>query len=99
MEQEKVDRLAALNGFQLAALALLASSAAALGVLFALRRLGIVGARPIPPEAATQPAVPHEGSDVTPTHFSETLIVPGVTFTGGEVAEQDLTDGRSPEGV
>jgi hypothetical protein len=99
MEREKVDRLAELNGFQLAGLAVVASTVAALSVLYVLRKIGMVGSPPLPPWAASQPAVPHEHQDGTPEHFSETLLVPGITFTGEEVAEQDSTEGRSPEGV
>jgi hypothetical protein len=99
MEREKVDRLAELNGFQLAGLALLASTVAALSVVYALRKIGVVSAPGLPPWAASQPAVPHTNHEGTPEHFSETLLVPGMTFTGEDVAEQDATEGRSPEGV
>ena len=99
MDREKTDRLGELNGYQIAALAILASTLAALGVLYALRRIGILGAPPVPPEFATQPAVPHGQEERTPDHFTEELLVPGITHTGEEIAEQDRENGRSPEGV
>lgn len=99
MESEKTDKLGELNGYQIAGLAILASTLAALGMVFLLRRSGLLGARPLPPEMATQPAVPHTQDNGTPNHFTEELLVPGITYTGEEVAEQDRVAGRSPEGV
>jgi hypothetical protein len=43
-------------------------------------------------------ADPAQSSDV-PSHFSEDLIIPGLTHTGQEILEQDLQQGRSPDGV
>ena len=99
MASESKDRLGDLKGYQIAGLALLASTLAALGVVFVLRRSGILSGPPLPPEMATQPAVPHSTDEGTPNHFTEELLVPGLTYTGEEIAEQDREIGRSPEGV
>jgi hypothetical protein len=99
MESEKTDKLGELNGYQIAGLAILASTLAALGMVFLLRRSGVLGAPPLSPEMATQPAVPHASDNGTPNHFTEELLVPGITYTGEEVAQQDREAGRSPEGV
>lgn len=34
-----------------------------------------------------------------PNHFSEGVVIPGLTETGVEVEEQDVIYGRSPEGI
>jgi hypothetical protein len=99
METEKADRLGELNGYQIAGLAALVSTVAALAVVFVLRRSGILGAPARASEAETQPAVPHSSSSGTPRHFSEELLVPGKTFTGQDVAEQDRSKGQSSEGI
>lgn len=98
MESEKVDRLGQLKGYQIAGLALVASTVAALAVVWTLRRLGILGPRQAGGDER-QPAVPHGSHGETPRHFSEELLVPGMTFTGEQVAAQDHEIGRSPEGV
>jgi hypothetical protein len=99
MQREETDRLGDLNAYQIAGLALVASTVAALGVVFLLRRSGILGGPALPPGFETQPAVPHNPEPGTPDHFTEELLVPGITFTGKEVAQQDAEVGRSPEGV
>jgi len=99
VETEKADRLGELNGYQIAGLAALASTVAALAVVFILRRTGILGAPAIAPEGRIHAGVPHSADSETPRHFSEELLVPGKTFTGTQVAEQDRSEGQSPEGV
>jgi hypothetical protein len=99
MQREETDRLGDLNAYQIAGLALVASTLAALGVVFLLRRSGILGSPALPPNFDKQPAVPHSPETGTPHHFSEELLVPGITYTGEEVAQQDAEVGRSPEGV
>jgi hypothetical protein len=99
METEKADRLGELNGYQIAGLAAIASTVAALAVVFVLRRSGILGAPGKGHAPERQPAVPHSSSAGTPRHFSEELLVPDKTFSGEQVAEQDREKGRSPEGV
>jgi hypothetical protein len=99
MDQEKVETRTELNGYQLAGLAVVASTVAALAVLYIVRLLGIVGPQAMPDGGDTQPAVPHAPGDGASTHFSEELLVPGLTYSGVEVEEQDRTEGRSPEGV
>jgi hypothetical protein len=51
------------------------------------------------PEVLIQPAVDAETSTETPLHFSEDLLVTGLTHTGLEIVRQDNEEGRSSEGV
>jgi len=90
----------------LVATAVLTSSATALVVLYFLRlrrrgrdttRSG--GGRPAVGGAPVQPAVSTAAPADAPSHFSEDLLVPGLTSTGPEIVRQDIEDGRSPEGV
>lgn len=46
-----------------------------------------------------QPAVDRAMPAQVPDHFTEELIIPGLTETGADVERQDDTIGRSPEGV
>ena len=46
-----------------------------------------------------QPAVNTTTASAMPPHFSEDVLVPGRTFTGPEVLQQDERQGRSDEGV
>ena len=69
-----------------------------------LRRSGIVrsgGSEPEEgtPEAAAQPAVDTTVSAERPAHFSEDLLIPGLTHTGAEIEAGDEEEGRHPEGV
>ncbi len=101
MNQDNIDKLSELNKYQIAGLAVLGSTLAALSVVFTLRRLGLVR-RPAAPDAVDGPAQTPEGAVMSteiPHHFSEDLLVPGLTYTGAEVQQQDDHDGRSPEGV
>jgi hypothetical protein len=101
MDREKVDRMSGLGALQIALLAMAASTVAAVGTLLGLRRLGIVRKTPGTNEAAVpaQPAVPVNTGASFPNHFSEDIVVPGLTYTGADVQAQDERDGRSPEGV
>ncbi len=103
MDQPKTARLARLNAYQVAGLAIVSSAVAAGAVLLLMRRFVF---RPqsrqetLPTgEPEVQPAVETSAPTETPHHFSENLIVPGKTATGTEISEQDARDGRSPEGV
>ncbi len=101
MNQDGIDKLSDLNKYQIAGLALLGSTLAALSVIFTLRRFGLVSRR-VAPEAMDAPGQTPDGavmSSEIPHHFSEDLLVPGLTYTGAEVQQQDDHDGRSPEGV
>jgi len=93
---------------QIAGLTLIAavlSAVTALAVLFIignrrLRRakrvqLGDAEAARVP----IQPAVNTTSATTMPQHFSEDLLVPGHTFTGPEILQQDERHGRSDEGV
>jgi len=91
MNRTQLKGLAALNGYQVAGLAFVASTVAAVTTLIVLRRTIL---RPPPSGAASSPTSP----DV-PGHFSENLTIPGFTATGEQVADQDAREGRSPEGV
>lgn len=101
MESEKVDRLSALSALQIAGLAIAGSTLVALATLFGLRRLGLVRRRPTENSGTegAQPAVPVATSSSVPNHFSEDVVIPGMTFTGADVRRQDELEGRSPEGV
>src|SRR5947209_18682396 len=99
MNRNKVDRMAELNAYQIAGLAMLGSTVAALTVVAARRRTKLFRrgdrAEPVP----VQPAVSASSGVEMPQHFSEDLVVPGLTHTGPEIAHHDEQDGRSPEGV
>jgi hypothetical protein len=101
MESEKVDRLSALSALQIAALAIAASTIAALATLIGLRRLGVVKiqSNQNPDDVQPQPAVPVVTSTTVPRHFSEDVVIPGMTYTGADIQRQDDRTGRSPEGV
>lgn len=88
MTRQELKGLAALNGYQVAGLAFVASAVAAVVTLVVLRRTIL---RP-PPEAENTPP----GAAV---HFSEDLTIPGFTSTGEQIADRDANEGRSPEGV
>jgi hypothetical protein len=87
----------------LGAIAIGSSVLTALGVVFIVRsrqsrtRNGIRGLQVerIPIQPAVDTAVPSQAPD----HFSEDLLVPGRTYTGPEIVQQDIEEGRSPEGV
>ncbi|HEX6506984.1 MAG TPA: hypothetical protein VF221_05060 [Chloroflexota bacterium] len=101
MNQEKVARLSHLSAVQIAALAIVGSTVAALSVLFGLRGMGIVrspGDMPVHDDAP-QPMVDTTVLAPKPRHFTEDIVIPGKTFTGADVLEQDDRLGRSPEGV
>jgi hypothetical protein len=101
MNKEKVDRLSGLSAVQIAVLAMVGSTIAAVATLMGLRRLGIVRGKPAvsPAEVPPQPAVPIMTKTTVPAHFSEDIVVPGLTYTGADVRAQDERDGRSTEGV
>lgn len=101
MNSEKVDRLSALSALQIAALAIAGSTVAAIATLIGLRRLGLVGNRPGDASDAVQPhpAAGNRMSAGVPRHFSEDVVIPGMTFTGLDIREQDERAGRSAEGV
>jgi hypothetical protein len=101
MDSEKVDRLSALSALQIAVLAIVGSTVAAVATLIGLRRLGLVGNRPDDESDAVQPqpAVGDRMSAGIPRHFSEDVVIPGVTYTGVDIRKQDERAGRSPEGV
>ncbi|MDQ2745517.1 MAG: hypothetical protein M3Z66_24935 [Chloroflexota bacterium] len=101
MNQDSIDKLSELNKYQIAGLAVLGSTLAALSVVFTLRRFGLVRRRAAP-DAVDAPGQTPTGAAMSseiPQHFSEDLLVPGITYTGAEVQQQDDHDGRSPEGV
>lgn len=101
MDSEQVDRLSALSALQIAGLAIVGSTLVAVATLIGLRRLGVVRSRPMEYAGAptAQPAVPVVTSTSVPNHFSEHIVIPGMTFTGADVRRQDELEGRSPEGV
>jgi len=96
MKQEKLAVLGRLNAYQIAGLSIVMSTAAALGVLFTIRRWfsGRIGPR----AQETASGVGGAGR-ATPEHFSEDLLLPGITHTGDQIRHEDSRAGRSPEGV
>jgi len=105
----KRDRLGEMNSLQIAGLTVLTSAAAALGVLFALRKTGFLQ-RPADSERederqpgkgdpAAQPAVDTSAPVSAPRHFSEDVVLPGKTETGEDVVREDDEEGRSSAGV
>jgi hypothetical protein len=101
MNEKKVDRLSGLGALQIAVLAIVGSTIAAVTTSMALRRIGMVHGRSGANRAAVQPqpAVPVTTKTTVPTHFTEDIVLPGITYTGADVQEQDERSGRSPEGV
>jgi hypothetical protein len=101
MDSEKVDRLSALSALQIAVLAIAGSTVAAIATLIGLRRLGLAGNRPNGDSNTMQPqpAVGDRMSAEVPRHFSEDVVIPGMTFTGVDTRERDEQASRSPEGV
>ncbi len=93
MGNQKITERRELNALQIAGLAIVGSTLAAVATLIAVRRWGLV----------RRPKTEAEGSMVprrtNPGHFSEDAIIPGFTYTGAEVEEQDSQSGRSSEGV
>lgn len=99
MDSEKVDRLSALSALQIAALAIAGSTIAAVTTLIGLRRLGMVRRRTSENFESAQPAAQVRMPPTVPSHFSEEVVIPGVTYTGADILRQDELEGRSPEGV
>lgn len=103
MERDQLRQTNARQVVGLAAVALLSSTLTALGVVFALRkrrkaaldRAAITRAE----NAPIQPAINTEAPSGVPDHFTENLLVPGHTYSGIQIEEQDDRLGRSPEGV
>lgn len=84
----------------LGAIALFASALTAVLMLIVLRQRS---AHPAGEKASGQtparPVVDTVAMARMSNHFSEDLLVPGLTHTGPEIAEQAVRQGRSPEGV
>lgn len=115
MDAQQRGGLARLSSLQIALLAVMMSTIMAVGVLIAVRMLmggnpapeGLSTAGEAPAGApdgntafdSVQPAVDTEMTVEIPHHFTEDLIVPGLTETGQDVLRDDDTLGRSPEGV
>jgi hypothetical protein len=98
METQQPSKLARLNAYQIAGLALLTSTVAAVSVLIAIRFALNDDAsveKPREPDLATDTRT----NGRTPDHFSEDSVVRGFTGTGPDVLRQDAERGRSPEGV
>jgi hypothetical protein len=97
------EQLAELNAIQIAALTVLASTVAAVGVFMVVRRRGRRDEQRTEEgrlsQIPIQPAVNTVAPAEIPQHFSEDLVVPGFTETGAEIVKQDREEGRSPEGV
>lgn len=96
-------KLAELGPLQLATYAMVASIGSALLVLLLTRfwqgaagpQIDTTGVERIPPQPDVDVAVPA----TVPSHFTEELVIPGITETGADVERDDETLGRSPEGI
>ena len=97
-----------LSGYQLAAItgtAVVGSVTAAVSVLLIVRRrtramIARGQQEPKLESSSTAEATRQEatGPEI-PRHFSEELLIPGLTHTGVEIVQEDESNGRSPEGV
>jgi len=87
-----------LNAVQLAALGLAGGTIVSVATYLLVRLLHspVTGQGT---EAPIQPAVSRQMSVELPHHFTEDLVIPGITETGIGIERQDDTLGRSPEGV
>jgi hypothetical protein len=100
--KRKKDPVAALTPGQIILRAAIVSFLISLGTLAVLRLL-----RSRTPSGSINIAEPvKEPNTITPTpttaapaHFTEDIIVPGVTETGEQIMRQDAEHGGSPEGV
>jgi hypothetical protein len=95
MDREKLLQLGRLNAVQIAVLSVATSAFAALAVLFSLRRF--IYRRPGTPDEDRRDDHAPEGH--ARDHFSEDMLVPGLTHTGPEILAEDGKIGRSAEGV
>jgi hypothetical protein len=97
----KRQEAAVVHPLRIILLGIVVSASASLAILLLLRRLGLLPGRSNDPTAQlpAQPAVNTAAPAQKPDHFTEDLLVPGLTHTGTEIAQQDIEDGRSPEGV
>jgi hypothetical protein len=99
LSDAKTYRVAAVAGIA----AIIASSLTALTVIFLLRWRRQTRAEKRDElqveQVPTQPAFNTSAPVRMPNHFTENLVVPGVTHTGSEIAQHDDLEGRSPEGV
>jgi len=99
LSDAKTYRVAAVAGIA----AIIASSVTALTVIFFLRWQRQTHAEKRDElqveQVPTQPAVNTIAPAQMPDHFTENLLVPGITHPGSEIAQHDDSEGRSPEGV
>jgi hypothetical protein len=101
------DQLSDAKTYRVAAVAavaaIIASSLTALTVIFLLRWRRQTQAEKRDElqveQVPIQPAVNTSAPAQVPNHFTENVLVPGITHTGPEIAQQDDSEGRSPEGV
>lgn len=83
-----------LKSYQMGALGIVVSTVIAGAMVLLLRKTAFA------PSEYWSPGDSETGAPAaTPHHFSETLVVPGFTETGEEIAEQDAVFGQAPEGV
>lgn len=104
-------RLARLKSYQIAGLTVVISTIAAIAVFLAFEwKQGTAeitlstqpgdGSSNNAPRDAMQPAIDTVVTSThVPRHFSEDVVLPGLTETGADIAHEDATKGRSPEGV
>ena len=103
MERSQLTESSAYKVVGIAAIAVLTSALTAIGVLFMLRwrrsKRPYGGDRVEVERIPTQPAVDTSMSVQAPQHFTEEMVVPGRTYTGAEIVQQDEEAGRSAEGA
>src|ERR1700682_6481778 len=98
METQQSSKLARLNAYQIAGLALLTSTVAAVSVLIAIR-FALHDDASVENPREPQPAADTRAQGRAPSDFSEDSVLPGFTETGADVLRHDGERGRSPEGV
>lgn len=97
-----------LSGYHLAAItgtAVVGSVTAAVSVLLIVRRrtraMIVRGQQESKLESSSAAEATRKeatGPEI-PRHFSEELLIPGLTHSGVEIVQEDESNGRSPEGV
>ncbi len=90
------DQLTRLKPAWMAVVAILLSLLCVTAVYIATR---ILGDSPTPNPEPDQPATDTPITETPPPHFTEEMIIPGITETGMQILEDDDTEGRSPGGV
>ena len=89
----KRDSLRGLGPIQVAGVGILVSATSSLAVYLITRKFG--AGNPVPEQPATDRPI----TETAPLHFTEEIVVPGITETGEQIEQHDDTLGRSRGGV